>query len=343
MSSDELLERRSGRELPRHSTVDPAALDQRPQDSTSSSTATGSSVFAEACLTGSSRVVRSKRGRAMGTEERRNRDFSKGPVWDETRARWLVEIRYPDGSRRRSRFRREREASRAWSAEQTKIESGGRHEQAPKNMTFGALLDLYRAHAKVHVPSYASYTAPALKVWEAGIPGDTPLARVTPTIIDAVKIKRAEKVQKCSVDRNLQVLRRLFNWPSSKGSPPTTPCAGSSSSEPTPSACGTSPRRTTDGCSRRRPRFIGRRSCGRLSSLPCTLAFGAATCSGCSGTGSIGSTVSSEVPRTKSGKPHALPLSATAYAALERLWAARGDPMSSRTPRAPTPARQSRT
>lgn len=36
------------------------------------------------------------------------------------------------------------------------------------------------------VPSYASYTEPALKVWEAGIPHDTPLARITPTMIDTV-------------------------------------------------------------------------------------------------------------------------------------------------------------
>ena len=51
---------------------------------------------------------------------------------------------------------------------------------------------------------------PRSKVWEAAIPRDLLLARVTRTMIDAVKLKRAEKVQKSSVDRNLQVLRRLL-------------------------------------------------------------------------------------------------------------------------------------
>jgi hypothetical protein len=68
----------------------------------------------------------------METEARRNRDFSKGPVWDPERNRWRVEIRYPDGSRLRRRFRREREALRMWSTEQTKIDNGTWHEQAPK-------------------------------------------------------------------------------------------------------------------------------------------------------------------------------------------------------------------
>jgi hypothetical protein len=44
----------------------------------------------------------------------------------------------------------------------------------PKSITFGAALELYKAHAKVQVSSYASYTEPALKVWQAGIPTDTP-------------------------------------------------------------------------------------------------------------------------------------------------------------------------
>ena len=87
---------------------------------------------------------------------------------------------------------------RKWSSEQSKIENGTWSALAPKRVTFGAALELYRAHAKVQVPSYASYTEPALKVWEAGIPTDTALTRVTPAMIDAVKLKRAEEVKKCS-------------------------------------------------------------------------------------------------------------------------------------------------
>src|SRR5215213_4167416 len=91
--------------------------------STSSSMETGSSGSAEACLTGTSRVVLSKRECVMD-ERRRNRDFLKGPVWSPERNRWLVEIRYPDGSRIRKRVRREREARRFWATEQGKIDNG---------------------------------------------------------------------------------------------------------------------------------------------------------------------------------------------------------------------------
>lgn len=143
---------------------------------------------------------------------RRNRDFSKGPVWNPQTSRWFVEIRYPGGSRFRKRFRREREALRTWSGEHTKIENGTWNVRTPKAVRFGAAVALYKAHARIHVPSYASYTEPALKVWEAGIPIDTLLTSVTPVMIDTVKLKRAEEVKKCSVDRNLQVLRRFFNW-----------------------------------------------------------------------------------------------------------------------------------
>ncbi|MCU0250849.1 MAG: hypothetical protein MUE61_11600 [Vicinamibacterales bacterium] len=78
-------------------------------------------------------------------------------------------MRYPDGTRRRQRFRREREALRAWSAEQTKIEKGTWHAIAPRTLTFGEVLDRYREHVRILVASFESYTVPALKVWEAAI------------------------------------------------------------------------------------------------------------------------------------------------------------------------------
>src|SRR4051794_4336624 len=80
----------------------------------SSSTAMASSGFVAACLIGSLQVVRLRREPLMDEAARTNRDFSKGPVWDPEKNRWLVEIRYPDGSRLRKRFRREREALRIW-------------------------------------------------------------------------------------------------------------------------------------------------------------------------------------------------------------------------------------
>lgn len=63
-------------------------------------------------------------------------------MWDPERNRWFVEIRYPDGSRLRKRFRREREALRLWSAEQTKTEDGTWNTRAPRSITFGAALHL---------------------------------------------------------------------------------------------------------------------------------------------------------------------------------------------------------
>jgi len=93
-------------------------------------------------------------------ETRKNRDFSKGPVWSAELGRWLIEIRYPDGSRVRKRFRREREAVRSWSAEQTKIENGTWHEQAPKTIAFETALKQYREYSTVQNRSHASYVEP---------------------------------------------------------------------------------------------------------------------------------------------------------------------------------------
>jgi hypothetical protein len=115
----------------------------------------------------------------MNVETRRSRDFSKGPVWDPARNRWLVEIRYPDGGRLRRRFRREREALRVWSTEQTKIESGTWHEHAPKIVTLATALEQYRAYSKVQNRSHASYVEPALKMWQRELTGTQLLARVT--------------------------------------------------------------------------------------------------------------------------------------------------------------------
>ena len=145
-------------------------------------------------------------------ETRRNRDFSKGPVWDPETNRWLVEIRYPDGSRLRKRFRREREALRLWSAEQTKIENGTWHEQAPKTVTFETALKQYREYSTVQNRSHHSYVEPALSVWEAHIKASTLLAKITPALIEDVKLRRAQEVAHTTVDKDLAVLKAFFNW-----------------------------------------------------------------------------------------------------------------------------------
>jgi hypothetical protein len=43
------------------------------------------------------------------------KDFSNGPVWDPEREPYFAEVRFPDGSRKKKRFRRQREAQRWWS------------------------------------------------------------------------------------------------------------------------------------------------------------------------------------------------------------------------------------
>ena len=145
-------------------------------------------------------------------EGRKNRDFSKGPVWNPERNRWLVEVRYPDGSRLRKRLRREREALRIWSAEQTKIENGTWHEQAPKTVTFETALKQYREYSRVQNRSHDSYIEPALSVWEAHIKAKTLLAKITPALIEDVKLRRAQDVAHSTVDKDLAVLKAFFNW-----------------------------------------------------------------------------------------------------------------------------------
>src|SRR6266850_6730130 len=161
--------------------------------STSSNTATESCEFGGVSLTGTWQVVRSKREPVMN-EARKNRDFLKGPVWNPERNRWLVEIRYPDGSRLRKRLRREREALRIWSAEQAKIENGTWHEQAPKKVTFATALMQYREYSTVQNRSHHSYVEPALSVWEAHIKASTLLAKIALALIEDVKLRRAQDV-----------------------------------------------------------------------------------------------------------------------------------------------------
>ena len=146
------------------------------------------------------------------SETRKNRDFSKGPVWSPERNRWLIEIRYPDGSRVRKRLRREREALRIWSAEQTKIESGTWHDQAPKTIAFETALTQYRDYSTVQNRSHVSYVEPALSVWEAHIKVGTLLAKITPALIEDVKLRRAQIVAHTTVDKDLAVLKAFFNW-----------------------------------------------------------------------------------------------------------------------------------
>ncbi len=150
-------------------------------------------------------------------EERRNRDFSKGPVWNPENNRWLVEIRYPDGSRVRKRLRREREALRLWASENAKIENGTWDDRAAKNVTVATAFEQYREYAKVQHRAYKTYHAPALANWEQHLGSQTLLAKVTPAQVEEFKLKRAREVARATVDKELAVLKALFNWSIARG------------------------------------------------------------------------------------------------------------------------------
>jgi hypothetical protein len=56
------------------------------------------------------RSQRSERLSPVGVRK----DFANGAIWDPEHERYLVEVRLPDGSRKKKRFRRQREAQRWW-------------------------------------------------------------------------------------------------------------------------------------------------------------------------------------------------------------------------------------
>src|ERR1700693_2881110 len=62
----------------------------------------------------------SERLSAVGSRK----DFSNGPIWDPEHERYFVEVRFPDGNRKKKRFRRQREAQRWWTLQIAKIEEG---------------------------------------------------------------------------------------------------------------------------------------------------------------------------------------------------------------------------
>jgi hypothetical protein len=120
-----------------------------------------------------------------------------------------------DGRRKRSaskRFRREREALRLWSSEQTKIENGTWHEHTPKTVTLATALKQYREYSTIQNRSHRSYVEPALSMWEAQLNPNALLAKITPADVEDVTLLRARKVAHSTVDKDLAVLKAFFNW-----------------------------------------------------------------------------------------------------------------------------------
>ena len=148
--------------------------------------------------------------------DRKSKDYSEGPVWHAESRRWLVEVRYPDLTRKRRRFRRQREAQVWWSEQQRAIESGTWDQLARatalKKLTFGELCDEYRSWAKVNQRSYENYAKVGLKFWEEKLGRGTSLDKLNPQWIESLKSAYALTVEQATVDRKLEVLRAMFNW-----------------------------------------------------------------------------------------------------------------------------------
>lgn len=145
-------------------------------------------------------------------KSRKNRDFTKGPVWDEKIGRFRVEINYPDGSRTRKRFRRHREARRFWAKAQAGIEDGAWEETRPKNVKLGAAMDDYRQYCKMQHRSYVTYMRRPLDFWEGRFGRESTVDAITRAQIERVKLELASKLERSTVNKYMAVLKAFFNW-----------------------------------------------------------------------------------------------------------------------------------
>jgi integrase len=260
----------------------------------------------------------------MENDLRTNRDFSKGPVWNPAAARWLVEVRYPNGTRLRKRFRSERAALRCWSAAATSIENGTWDQSAAKNVILEKALTDYRAYSRVQNRSHESYVEPALKLWERELTVKLPLARVNAKQIEAVKLRRAGEVVHSTVDKDLGVLKAFFNWCIAQGFAASNPVCKVKFFNDNNERCRYL---TDDEWERLRTAapahedhsayLLDKMVLARNTGLRRANLFRAQW------TWIDWMNRVIRVPRTKNNKSHAVPLNATAYETLARLFASR--------------------
>ena len=144
---------------------------------------------------------------------RKNKDFSTGPVWEEELKRYLVDISYPDQTRKRKRFRSLKKAQAFWARAMTAIEEGTwKNNFVPKNVTLGQAFDQYREYCKAHNRSYRTHTETSLKAIEKEFGRDTSLARITTAAVEKFKLSRVKEVSEATVDKYLSVFKAFFNW-----------------------------------------------------------------------------------------------------------------------------------
>jgi integrase len=143
------------------------------------------------------------------------KDYSAGPIWDEQVKRWLAEVVYPDDTRGRRRFRRQRDAQIWWAAQRKAIEDGSWEALAkPNRISLGDAIAQYREHSKAHHRSFSTYVENGLTVLEHALGSGTPLKDVTTANVEQLKLQRLEKdkVAKATVDKNVAVAKSFFNW-----------------------------------------------------------------------------------------------------------------------------------
>lgn len=143
------------------------------------------------------------------------RNYSEGPVWDEEQKRWLAEVVYPDDTRGRRRFRRQRDAQIWWAAQRKAIEDGSWETIAkPNRISLGDAISRYREHSKAHHRSFSTYVANGLAVLEGALGSGIPLKNVTTAHLEQMKLQRLEKdkVSKSTVDKNVAVAKSFFSW-----------------------------------------------------------------------------------------------------------------------------------
>ena len=143
------------------------------------------------------------------------KDYSAGPIWDEQVKRWLAEVVYPDDTRARRRFRRQRDAQIWWAAQRKAIEDGSWEAVAkPNRISLGDAIAQYREHSKAHHRSFSTYVENGLTVLEHALGSGTLLKDVTTANIEQMKLQRLDndKVAKATVDKNVAVAKSFFNW-----------------------------------------------------------------------------------------------------------------------------------
>jgi integrase len=143
------------------------------------------------------------------------RDFAEGPIWDEKINRWLAEIVYPDDTRARKRFRRQRDAQIWWAAQRKAIEDGSWETTSkPNRLTLGDGVTQYREHSKAHHRSFSTYVENGLSVLENFLGSETPLKDITTADLEQLKLNRLQddKVAKATVDKNIAVAKSFFSW-----------------------------------------------------------------------------------------------------------------------------------